>query len=191
MPDHEAIQVYEQAGVSVVQPSDRLGMAEFNELADVLDSLVRRDNPFVVVDCRNVNFIGSNAIGVLAAANSEAHRRNGRVVLGNLAEDIRRIMDQTGASTFIPIVDDVDALLERTGDLVEEESIPEDKSARAQREEYEELRAKLDSARLLLLQLKGKSIEDELIRLRRHLATARKMIKEHFDAHIPEEDNSQ
>jgi anti-anti-sigma factor len=181
MSDHEAIEVYEQAGVSVVRPAQRLGMAEFNALADILDSLLRRDNPFIVIDCRDVSFIGSNAIGVLTAAKSEADRRNGRVVLGNLHDDIRRVMDQTGASTFISIVDDVDDLLRRTAGLVSGEPAPEGETAAAQQSERAALRAKLDSARLVLRQLQGMPIETELAGLRRRIAEARSILKEHFD----------
>jgi anti-sigma B factor antagonist len=63
------------------------------------------ENPRVVVDLSNVNFLGSIGIRLLALNAKSVANRGGRLILLNPIPDVRNVLEVTGIPMVIPIHD--------------------------------------------------------------------------------------
>ena len=120
MTDATDISVGSRAGFTVIRPGERLGAPESEELADILDPLVRQKNAQILFDMATLEFISSRSIGVLMAARSEARRRRGRIILSNLSPTVARVLAMTRVDECFEIVANAEEMLARSEKLIQQ-----------------------------------------------------------------------
>jgi anti-sigma B factor antagonist len=71
------------------------------DLGAVLDAVVDRGHPYVVVDLREVAFVDCFGLGVIAATSTRLRPAGGLLVLRSTPPSTRRILDITGVSDLV------------------------------------------------------------------------------------------
>jgi anti-anti-sigma factor len=95
-------------------------MGDAEELAEILEPLLGEEGVVIAIDMSNVEFLGSRAIGVLLAANTEAKDSRSLLILANLQGPVAKIMRIAHVGPFFQIVKDLDYVVARREELLEE-----------------------------------------------------------------------
>ncbi len=85
-----------------------IGGDETDRLRQLLSGVAEQQDNIAIVDLANVTYINSTALGVLISAHARFTKRNGRVVLCNISDNIENIFIITKLTLVFEIYDTVD-----------------------------------------------------------------------------------
>jgi anti-sigma B factor antagonist len=98
--------------VLLIRLGGSLDMYSFPRLESQLNSFFRQGQYSVVLDCRNLDYIGSAGLGSLIALTKEAREHNGDIRLVNLPERIYKIIELLGFTKVLQVFESEDAALD-------------------------------------------------------------------------------
>ncbi len=98
--------------VDVVKLPQRLVMENAMAIRKDLQQLIATGHNYLVLDLGNVSFVDSSGLSVLVSALKAAHKTSGRVVLLNLTDDVRALIELTRMHEVFPIFADEQAAID-------------------------------------------------------------------------------
>ena len=99
-------------GVDVVKLPERLVMANASAVRKDLLEMLATDPRHLVLDLGEVSFVDSSGLSVLVSALKAAHRVNRSVVLLNLTDNVRALIELTRMHEVFQIFGDRQAAIE-------------------------------------------------------------------------------
>jgi anti-sigma B factor antagonist len=99
--------------VDVVKIPQRLVMANAPSVRKDLLELIARGHRHLVLDLGEVTFVDSSGLSVLVSALKAAHKTNGSVVLLNLTDDVRALIELTRMHEVFQIFADEAAAIDQ------------------------------------------------------------------------------
>ena len=99
--------------VDVVKLPKRLVMANAPSVRKDLLELIALDHRHLVLDLGEVSFVDSSGLSVLVSALKAAHKVNGSVVLLNLNNDVRALIELTRRHEVFQIFADQQAAIDQ------------------------------------------------------------------------------
>ena len=102
------INMEKRNGVHILQVNGSLNAATFPQLENRLRSLYEEDRCKVVMDCKELNYIHSAAIGALIRFARNSQEQNGCLKLVNLSPRIQRIVEILGFNRILEIDGDLE-----------------------------------------------------------------------------------
>ena len=100
-----------RGSVQLIRLSGSLDMYSFPRLEAQLNSLFKQGQYFVVLDCRNLDYIGSAGLGSLIALAKQAREHEGDIRLLNLPERIYKIIELLGFTKVLNVYGDEETAL--------------------------------------------------------------------------------
>jgi len=113
------IYVTKQGVYTVVRPVGRLGLLEAEDLSATLEAVLRGGERYIATDMQDVDFISSTCLGVLVQTHHEVQRRKGRLVVGMLNPEVRRIFEISRLDQLLDLESDLPGLLQTSERLME------------------------------------------------------------------------
>jgi anti-anti-sigma factor len=95
-------------GILIVAPEGRLDAFEASHLGKELETLLKEDDSYVVLDMLRVPYLSSGGIRALLVAQKKLSRKNGRVFLCGLAEYPVQVLKMAGLDIIFTIYETVD-----------------------------------------------------------------------------------
>lgn len=92
-------------GILIVSVKGELDLAVTTEEGAQLGQLAKRDERLVVIDLRHVTFLDSSGLRSLVAIRNGLKERGGRLLLGDLSDPVRRVIDVSGLRDWFEYVD--------------------------------------------------------------------------------------
>ena len=99
--------------VDVIKLPQRLVMANAPAVRKELLEMIANDQHHLVLDLGNVSFVDSSGLSVLVSALKAADRVSGSVVLLNLTDDVRALVELTRMHEVFQIFADQQAAIEQ------------------------------------------------------------------------------
>ena len=99
--------------VDVVQLPQRLIMENSMAIRKDLLELIATGHRYLVLDLGKVAFVDSSGLSVLVSALKAAHKTSGRVVLLNLTDDVRALIELTRMHEVFQIFGDEQAAIDQ------------------------------------------------------------------------------
>ena len=100
-----------RGSVQLIRLSGSLDMYSFPRLETQLNSFFRQGQYSLVLDCRNLDYIGSAGLGALIALAKQAREHNGDIRLLNLADRIYKTLELLGFTKVLQVFDNEEAVL--------------------------------------------------------------------------------
>jgi len=97
--------------VQIIRLNGSLDMYSFPRLESQLNALFRSGQCLVILDCHNLDYIGSAGLGALIALAKQARELNGDIRLLNLPERIYKIIELLGFTKVLQVFDTEEAAL--------------------------------------------------------------------------------
>ncbi len=107
------ISSYQQGSVHVVKLPQRLVMANAPSVRKELLVMIANGQQHLVLDLGGVAFVDSSGLSVLVSALKAAHKVSGSVVLLNLTDDVRALIELTRMHEVFQIFADEAAAIEQ------------------------------------------------------------------------------
>ena len=98
------IRVLSSDGRSIVYVSGELDSSTANRLRHALAGVISAGARHVVVDLRDVSFMGASGLGVLVGAGQRLRRDDGRLLLRSAPPSVQRLIEITGLDATLPRV---------------------------------------------------------------------------------------
>ncbi len=95
-------------GVAVVRMSGSAGMSEAEKLRDTLEKIVAEKPPIVVLDLKNMDFIGSAGLGAIVEAYLKSRHHEGQFRLVKPSETVQQVLNTTHLSRLFKIFPSVE-----------------------------------------------------------------------------------
>ena len=95
--------------IRVIKLVGKLDISGVGEVETQFSGYCAGENPRVLVDLSDVDFLASIGIRLLTLYAKSISSRNGRMVLLNPTPDVRRILEITGIPAIIPIYDGIES----------------------------------------------------------------------------------
>jgi|SRR5579862_2345528 len=92
-----------KGGVQLIRLSGSLDMYSFPRLESQLNTLFQQGRYFMVLDCRELDYIGSAGLGALIGFAKQAREHNGDVRLVNVPERIYKIIELLGFTKVLRV----------------------------------------------------------------------------------------
>ncbi len=92
-----------RGGAEVIKLSGSLDMYSFPRLESQLSQLFQEGQYRVVLDCRDLDYVGSAGLGALIGFAKEARERGGDVKLLNVPERIYKIIELLGFTKVLQV----------------------------------------------------------------------------------------
>jgi anti-sigma B factor antagonist len=89
--------------VQIVRLAGSLDMYSFPQLESQLNALFQQGRYFLVLDCRNLDYIGSAGLGALIGFAKQAREHNGDLRLLNVPERIYKIIELLGFTKVLRV----------------------------------------------------------------------------------------
>ncbi len=91
-------------GLKIIKLSGQVRISTQNEFKDFFDSLVKDNGKeSVIVNMDGVGYMNSAGIGIIVDSYKRFKEQDGRMVLCNLASDIKKLFEVTKLNKFIEI----------------------------------------------------------------------------------------
>lgn len=88
-----SIEIRQQNGVTIVEPSGRMMGAAASQLREVLTAEIEAsDTPRILINFENVNTMDSSGLGSLLQARALANSKEGRIGVVNVAQQISSLI---------------------------------------------------------------------------------------------------
>jgi len=94
-----------RGSVQLIRLSGSLDMYSFPRMETQLNALFKQGHYLVVLDCRNLDYIGSAGLGALIALAKQAREHDGDIRLLNLPERIYKIIELLGFTRVLQVFD--------------------------------------------------------------------------------------
>jgi anti-sigma B factor antagonist len=92
-----------RGAVQVIRLSGSLDMYSFPRLEEQLNTLFQKGQYYVVLDCRELDYIGSAGLGALIGFAKQAREHNGDVRLLNVPDRIYKIIELLGFTKVLRV----------------------------------------------------------------------------------------
>ena len=99
----------ERQGLDIVHLEGSLDAYSFPRLEATLNELRENVRNRVILNCENLDYISSAALGALIGFARRAHEQNGDLKLASVSPKIMSIVELLGFHKILEIADDVDA----------------------------------------------------------------------------------
>lgn len=96
------------AGHTVVSLAGQIDSTASQEFEEELVAIIDRGTHTLIVDFLNVKFISSAGLRVLLLAAKKVKPYGGKIVLCNLAKDVKEVFDISGFSSIFTIYDNTE-----------------------------------------------------------------------------------
>ena len=97
------ISLRETSDVTIIDIVDDLGSYAAADLRETLEDLLHSKTQKVLVNLNHVEHINSTAVGAMVGAAKRIRQKGGDVKVCQLADNIKRTFDLTGASSVVEI----------------------------------------------------------------------------------------
>lgn len=98
----------EENGTALVELSGRLDSTTASTLDDALSSLLDKGINNIILSCASLRYVSSAGLSVFLKVFRETSKRGGgELLLCSVADNIERVLDVTGFSSFMPAYHDV------------------------------------------------------------------------------------
>ncbi|MBA2692395.1 MAG: STAS domain-containing protein [Rubrobacter sp.] len=104
------IAVEERNGVSTLLLRGELDIVTIGKLARSLSEVESKETRTIVFDLTELDFIDSSGLRIIVAADTEARRAGGRVVVVEGREAVRRVFRHTLLDKRLTLVEDADEI---------------------------------------------------------------------------------
>lgn len=106
--------------IDVLEISGELDAHTASQLENSLKSLIDQDNHFIIVNCRDLEYIASAGLGVFMAYIEDVRSLGGDIKLTNMNANVYNVFDLLGFPTLYDIMEkESDAIEKFQGDLNE------------------------------------------------------------------------
>ncbi len=102
-------------GKTVVNLAGQIDSTASKEFEEELVGLIDKGTHTMIVNFLNVKFISSAGLRVLLLAGKKVKPYGGKVILSNLAKDVREVFDISGFSSIFSIYDTVEDAIQKEG----------------------------------------------------------------------------
>jgi anti-sigma B factor antagonist len=92
-----------RGAVQLIRLSGSLDMYSFPRLEEQLNTLFQQGKHYVVLDCRELDYIGSAGLGALIGFAKQAREHNGDVRLLNVPDRIYKIIELLGFTKVLRV----------------------------------------------------------------------------------------
>lgn len=100
-------------GQTVVSLAGQIDSTASKEFEEKLVEIIDQGKHTMVIDFLNVKFISSAGLRVLLLAAKKVKPYGGKIILCNLAKDVREVFDISGFSSIFPIFEDVSESIQK------------------------------------------------------------------------------
>jgi len=100
---HLSIEEKRTSGESILMLTGEIDMATAGQLRDAMDGALSNSGGRVVLDFAGVTFCDSQGLSALIAVNRTAKAAGSRLVLVNLGEFMKRLLDITGLGAVFQV----------------------------------------------------------------------------------------
>ncbi len=83
------------------------------EFDEKITESIENGTRFIVVDCKNLDYITSAGLRILNKTAKKLKQLDGKIVLCSMEDYVREVFEISGFDTFLPIVPDLEAALEK------------------------------------------------------------------------------
>ena len=98
-----------EKNIRLIRLSGRLDILGVSEIEDQFTAHCSGENPRVIVDLTDVEFVASIGIRLLTLNAKSVMSRAGRMVLLNPTSDVRDVLELTGIPAIIPVYDEIES----------------------------------------------------------------------------------
>jgi anti-sigma B factor antagonist len=92
-----------RGSVQLIRLSGSLDMYSFPRLEEQLNTIFQEKHYYVVLDCRDLDYIGSAGLGALIGFAKQAREHNGDVRLLNVPDRIYKIIELLGFTKVLQV----------------------------------------------------------------------------------------
>lgn len=92
------------SGEYITTLDGRLDTVSSPQVEQEMVPLMENADCTIHMECKSLAYISSSGLRLFIMLQKEVNRRGGKLIVHNLAEDIREIFDQTGFSSIFTIV---------------------------------------------------------------------------------------
>ena len=90
----------------IVRLENELDHHEAERIKDLLDSYIQLYMPKkLIFDFKGVDFMDSSGIGIVIGRYKNIQRFSGKTVMRNVGEQLRKVLEISGITTLIPVID--------------------------------------------------------------------------------------
>ena len=95
--------IHQQEERTLASISGRIGMQETPEFEQQMAPLLTGTNPDIEIDCSDLSYISSSGLRLLFTLQKSVKERQGKLVLTNMQEGVKRVFAMTGFSKIINV----------------------------------------------------------------------------------------
>ena len=100
-------------GAAIFSLNGRLDSNTSPEFDEKITDSIENGTRFIVVDCENLDYITSAGLRILNKTAKKLKQLDGKIVLCSMEDYVREVFEISGFDTFLPIVPDLAAALEK------------------------------------------------------------------------------
>ncbi len=104
-----------ESGVDVVKLPERLVMANATEAREAIKGVIERGSGKLILDMSDTTFMDSSGLAVLVSSLRATHSKSGEVILVNVGNTVRALLELTRLHTVFSIFDDEAGALRAMG----------------------------------------------------------------------------
>ena len=97
------IETIEMGQAAVLRPDDGLDLLGYQALADKIDALVHEARSRIVLDLGAVTYVNSPVVNVLLGAAAKMQKAGGKLVLANVQDGAKLLLEASGALKALPL----------------------------------------------------------------------------------------
>ena len=100
-------------GTAIFSLNGRLDSNTSPEFDEKITQSIENGTRFIIVDCQNLDYITSAGLRILNKTAKKLKQLDGKIVLCSMEDYVREVFEISGFDTFLPIVPDLPAALEK------------------------------------------------------------------------------
>jgi anti-sigma B factor antagonist len=102
-------EIIDQTGI--LRPTGRLDAASVKTLKESVNSLIKKEIKFIVIDMNQLDFIDSSGLGSLVSCLRQVNKEGGDIRLSELQDQIRALIELTRLHRVFQIFDDCESAI--------------------------------------------------------------------------------
>jgi len=100
-------------GTAIFTLNGRLASNTSPEFDEKITESIENGTRFIVVDCKYLDYITSAGLRILNKTAKKLKQLDGKIVLCSMEDYVREVFEISGFDTFLPIVSDLEAAMEK------------------------------------------------------------------------------
>ncbi len=100
-------------GTAIFTLNGRLDSNTSPEFDEKITDSIENGTRFIVVDCKNLDYITSAGLRILNKTAKKLKQLDGKIVLCSMEDYVREVFEISGFDTFLPIVANLETALEK------------------------------------------------------------------------------